>query len=354
MPPKLRTKSGAPPQRSSRRGTNAGKTTHSCLVCQENIIDSDETNAGQDAIMCEGLCKGWLHRTCCGLTKESFEALKHSDGPFKCYQCQLAAQGTKISSLEAVVVALQTELSQLKSTIGKTDNLPQAASLSSPSSQTRLPTYASITSNDTQPRQPKQPSRTARRPKFERKFNVVIYGIKECAQGTPMYVRTRNDQQAATKIVQDLCADISEQSIRDCSRLGRYNPEKQTCRPLVITLARSCDTTAILVNRRKLSEMPGISIKPVMSPQERQREKFVLQERRKLLQSGINKTDIRIRGDSLFVNGNKYGSATNTGFTQIPQAPIDSTDDDPQDVPTSQDNCSEHQTPPPPNPNLNN
>ena len=63
--------------------------------------------------------------------------------------------------------------------------------------------------------------------------------------------------------------------------------------------------------------MPRISIKPVMSPQERQREKFVLQERRKLVQSGINKTDIRIRGDSLFVNGNKHGFATNTGFTQL-------------------------------------
>jgi len=98
--------------------------------------------------------------------------------------------------------------------------------------------------------------------------------------------------------------------------------------------------------------MPGISIKPVMSPQERQREKFVLQERRKLVQSGINKTDIRIRGDSLFVNGNKHGFATNTGFTQLP--PIDPSDDDPQEVPTSQDNCSEHQTPQPPNPNLNN
>ena len=89
-----------------------------------------------------------------------------------------------------------------------------------------------------------------------------------------------------------------------------------------------------------------------MSPQERQHEKIVLQERRKLVQSGINKTDIQIRGDSLFVNGNKYGFATNTGFTQLP--PIDPTDDDPQEVPTSQDNCSEHQTPQPPNSNLNN
>ena len=268
MPPKLKTNSGAVSQRSSRRGTNAGKTTHSCLVCQENIIDSDETNAGQDSIMCEGLCKGWLHRTCCGLTRESFEALKHSDGPFKCYQCQLEAQETKISSLEAVVDVLQTELLQLKSTIGKTDNPPQAISLSSPLPQTRPPTYASTTRNHTQPRQSKQPSRTARRPKFERKFNVVVYSIKECVQGTPKHVRTRNDQQTATKIVQGLCADISEQSIRDCSRLGRYNPKKQTCIPLVITQARSCDTTAILVNRHKLSEMPGISIKHVMSPQE--------------------------------------------------------------------------------------
>jgi len=129
MPPKLKTNSGAVSQRSSRRGTNTGKTTHSCLVCQENIIDSDETNAGQDSIMCEGLCKGWLHRTCCGLTRESFEALKHSDGPFKCYQCQLEAQEMKISSLEAVVDVLQTELLQLKSTIGKTDNPPQAISV---------------------------------------------------------------------------------------------------------------------------------------------------------------------------------------------------------------------------------
>ena len=56
----------------------------------------------------------------------------------------------------------------------------------------------------------------------ERKFNVIIYGIKECKKGTPRHVRTSNDMKSVSEIIQGICPDIPRQAIRDSVRLGRY------------------------------------------------------------------------------------------------------------------------------------
>ena len=56
----------------------------------------------------------------------------------------------------------------------------------------------------------------------QRKFNVVIYGIKECQKGTPRHVRTTNVTNSAGDIIQDICPNISNQGIHDTVRLGSY------------------------------------------------------------------------------------------------------------------------------------
>ena len=42
---------------------------------------------------------------------------------------------------------------------------------------------------------------------------------------------------------QPLCPELTEQSIRDCSRLGKYTSDR--IRPLLIQLFRSCDASSI-------------------------------------------------------------------------------------------------------------
>ena len=46
-----------------------------------------------------------------------------------------------------------------------------------------------------------------------------------------------------------------------------------------------------------------IAIKPDMSCEEKQKEALLLKERWSLLQSGVNKADIKIKSGSIFVKG---------------------------------------------------
>jgi len=57
----------------------------------------------------------------------------------------------------------------------------------------------------------------------DRKFNVVVFGIDESCNGTPQAYRTK-DMESCTEILQHTNNDISLHSVRDCFRLGKYNP----------------------------------------------------------------------------------------------------------------------------------
>ena len=159
----------------------------------------------------------------------------------------------------------------------------------------------------------------------ERRFNVIIYGIKECKKGTPRHVRTSNDMKSVSEIIQGICPDIPSQAIRDSVRLGRYTEGRN--RPLLAKLNRSCDVLSILASRQKLvqSETPGVFIKPHQSPLERSTEATLLRQWKLLIESGTDKKDIRIRGNSIFVRKIKYGSANASEFKlHTPVIPSDS------------------------------
>ena len=86
-------------------------------------------------------------------------------------------------------------------------------------------------------------------------------------------------------------------------------------RPVLVKLTHSCDVSNILANLDKLSNLPGISIKPQMSPKERNTESILLRERYILINSGTSKSDIKIRRNALYINNTKYDSATDSIFT---------------------------------------
>ena len=60
--------------------------------------------------------------------------------------------------------------------------------------------------------------------------------------------------------------------------------------------------------------LPGVSIKPDLSPRERTEESLLLKERRALILSGTDRKAIKIRGSALFVNKIKYGVVINSVF----------------------------------------
>ena len=55
---------------------------------------------------------------------------------------------------------------------------------------------------------------------YERKFNLVVYGLSESPEGTSKHTRLLNDLQ---KAVSTLSSIDSDNSVCDCFRLGKYS-----------------------------------------------------------------------------------------------------------------------------------
>ena len=83
-----------------------------------------------------------------------------------------------------------------------------------------------------------------------------------------------------------------------------------SARPLLVKMTRPNDVQSILSGRRKLADMPGIRIKPDLSPEDRKVESLLLKERRSQINAGVDRSAIRISGASLFVNKRKFGCVT--------------------------------------------
>ena len=58
----------------------------------------------------------------------------------------------------------------------------------------------------------------------------------------------------------------------------------------------------------------AISVKPDMSSAERKKHSILMRERWDLIQSGVLRKEIKIRGDFLYVSNKKYGCALNSKF----------------------------------------
>ena len=73
------------------------------------------------------------------------------------------------------------------------------------------------------------------------------------------------------------------------------------------------DVSTILSNRSSIDDN-NITIKPDVNPQEQHKEALLLKERWALIQSGVNKADIKIKSSSLYVKGTKYDYVLKSQF----------------------------------------
>ena len=302
-----------------------------CSICLDMIVDATADQEGQDAVFCDGVCNGWIHRRCAGLSSTAFVAISSlSDSqPFYCPNCRLDMQSKEIIDLKASIQKLYQSISDLQSPSGTSapaiapisSNQDDNSSIDSPpvSRQNRvhnhhMPTSASPRSAPSIPPKPSlQHTRT------DRKFNLVVYGVREQPKGTQRHIRSRQDEEIITLILSSIHSSISEYSVRDCFRLGKYSENR--CRPVLTTLSRSNDVISVLANRRHLShssQYPHISIKPDLTPEARKVESILLKQRRELITSGTNPRDIKIRRDTLLINGRKHGVVVDSTFQLCP------------------------------------
>ena len=273
--------------------------SHTCIVCEKLIKGATSKAKGQDCVFCEGTCQGWIHRQCAGIPKPVFNVLSQSQEPFLCLYCS----SLQIHELKRSVQSLQDEIATLKSQIpANVPSLP--ASSTNADSLPVISSYASIVSQSSQENPSHSISSTPQANPVpvspNQKFNFVVYGINEPPKGSPRHSRLINDNNAVAEVVKKLDDTIPDLSIQDCTRLGRFTAGRNW--PILVKMSRSCEVSSILSQRRKLQSCPGIFIKPDMSPTERKIESLLMTERWELIQSGIPKDQIKVKGNVLFVN----------------------------------------------------
>ena len=77
-------------------------------------------------------------------------------------------------------------------------------------------------------------------------------------------------------------------------------------------LNRAVDVATVLSNRNLSPK--GISIKPDLSKEDRQRESLLLGERWKLIQSDVDKKLIKIKSSTIYVQGRKHAQVINNSL----------------------------------------
>ena len=279
------------------------KTAHVCPICCEAIKDATSRRPGQEAVLCEGSCQKWLHRWCAGVHKDDYGNLASSDSPFMCPSCSLAEHRQLIRSLVNTVECLREEIGLLKAQMQLRQSSGEDASLSNPSiptedcaasvCQTFLHSRSQSSRSPPEPPTRNKPHLSSDSSNANRKYNIVIYGVDENPECTSRHLRLSKYMESVTSTLQSLDPKVTEHSICDSFRLGKYDSTRH--RPLLVKLA---SVSNILANRAKLASTPGITIRPDLTTQERATKSLLLKERRLLIIAGTEK-NIKIRENSL-------------------------------------------------------
>jgi len=280
--------------------------TSMCPICLEKIVESTKTKTGQDAIFCEGACDAWLHRRCAGLSKPVFNTLDKSSDPFFCPHCQLKKYAREIDNLKAVINSLSDNLNALQSAI-KLPEQPTQESMS-------INMISEPPSLDPTPRQLHQ-AKSVPQSSYsadDKKFNIVVYGIKECPPKTAKHARLEQDVQNIASAFEEAELPINTDSVRDHFRLGKYKTDAERPRPILIKFLRSTDASLAL--SKSSSFKSPVRIKPDLTPEERKIENYLLKERWSLIQLGFERPRIKLRNKSIFVDNKLYGQFHNFEF----------------------------------------
>ena len=291
--------------------TLTAATQDHCCICKQKIGPKDEV------LFCSGNCQKYLHRYCASVSESSYKTLT-SEGapPFLCFCCYRAKKDDQLMSLLSEIEKLKAEIYALKT--GAAPSVlagPSVPSYVKAAESQRSPATTAVTPSSgesyTKP--------ASRQYHQDSKFNAVLYGVQECPSGMSKSARFESDLSATVNVLSPLDSSIQSLSIKDCFRLGKFSSDAPRPRPILIKFVRVADVTNILSKRKNLSH--PYSIKPDMSPDQRLQESILLKERWSLIQSGANRSHIRIRGNSIFIHGKLHGRVQNHKFERVTQEP---------------------------------
>ena len=253
-----------------------------CKICDDAIVEPGGKRKRDDSIFCNGICNGWIHRQCAGLSRTRFIAFVGSDDSveFVCPTCRTSHLEAKVSDLQqevssckSLLAVVQAEVNSLKAS-GVATCSPSANVPSAPSS------YAHVVSHTDSPSQPNASGPQAKShvssTNQDRKFNLVLYGLPEHPKGTPRNERISEDHDSVLSSLQQLIPTFDEYHIRDCFRLGKFNDVSSRPCPVLVKFNCASDVVNILAKYRSLSSNARrFFIKPDLSPVERSIESLL-------------------------------------------------------------------------------
>ena len=284
MPPKKRTASKA----------------ESCCVCCQPV-----NSAKDELLFCAGACQQWIHRYCASVSVNAYKSLKASGSHFFCYCCYQVRNKDEIAILSDTVQELKKEIALLKKSVSPQVLSAAPGPATTSRDQTARKSYATVTAPSSESATITHvPHNQFNNP--DRKYNIVVYGIDECPKGLSKSDRFNYELTNVISTMSKIDSSINSQSIKDCFRLGKFIVQQKQPRPILVKFIRVTDVSSILSKCRNAFGSP-IRIKPDMSPDERQRESSLLRERWRLIQSGVLRSVIKIRGSHLYVHNKLYG-----------------------------------------------
>ena len=266
-----------------------------------------------ETLFCAGVCQQRLHRYCAGVSTQVYKEIIEAGSPFYCYSCCLDRQRKEISGLKDVMELLRQEIAELKASsshLSSQSSSPQPSPPANPTpilSASNLSTAVSSGATATAA----SPSRSSDTHAQDRKYNIILYGLEE-SRGSFKLERLEDDQNKAVSVLSGVDELINASCIKDIYRLGKFSTKSNKPRPLLVKFIRATEATRVLSKRRSSRGYPVI-IKPDMSPHERKCESLLLHERWSLLQSGVPREHIKIRGSRLYVRKKLYGQVSSSG-----------------------------------------
>ena len=326
-------------ERNKRLRTSTSGDT--CVTCSRDV---EETG-----IECNW-CYHWEHYDCAGLSEGEYSMLSNSSSKimFFCTWCynkvpfalkiEKEAQSNK-EMFEANFTTINTKLSELHSNVaaivkdlelklGEHHKSFTNTLTNHPIQMSTNPVLTTISEESVAHMGTKSPqvakadlrarnkklskTQIIPEPSTDRKFNVVVFGVPECKSETTRLERLAKDSSNVISIFQKINSNLNESAIHDCFRLGRYNQSRDRSRPILVKLNRTIDVANILSNKSSCPE--NISIKPDLSPREREIDALLMKKRWSLIQSGVDCKLIRIKKSSLYIQDTLYGRVENSSF----------------------------------------
>ena len=234
-----------------------------CSICLDPIVDASDDHDGQDSIYCEGLCDGWIHRRCAGLSVRAFNQLlvdpNKKSTSFHCPHCRLLQLSNEVVELKETVSKISSTLENLQQCCTPLPIIPGSSVVPHKSDIVTSPYDVDHSPSSASLNPPKTSSLTIHRPtpkssiklfnSSDRKFNVVVFGVSECVSGTSRKQRWISDLNNISDLFSQSAASIPKSSITDCHRLGKYSSSSTRPRPILVNFS-SCNVVMEILSSR--------------------------------------------------------------------------------------------------------